>query len=199
MRKIVVITMVSLDGVMQAPGGKGEDPSGGFKFEGWAMPYGDETFGQVMDKEMSQSFDLLLGRKTFDIFAGYWPKQTDNIAAAFNKATKYVVTHGDVDMSWDKTVPVTGDVVAELRQLKDGDGPMLQVHGSSQLIQTLFEHDLVDELRLRTFQITLGRGKRLWGDGVQPAGWKLTASVTTPSGVILANYGRDGDVKTAEG
>jgi dihydrofolate reductase len=196
MRKLVVLTFVSLDGVMQAPGGPDEDRSGGFEFGGWTVPYADDVMDETMSKQMGQPFDLLLGRKTYEIFAGYWPQHDNEVGKPINKATKYVVTHGEVDTSWEKTVPITGDVVVELRKLKAGEGPMLQVYGSSVLIQTLLEHDLVDELWLKTYPVTLGKGKRLWGEGVRPASWKLTDSAVTPSGVIVANYARDGEVKT---
>jgi len=187
--------MVSLDGVMQSPGAKEEDTSSGFTLGGWSMPYWDEVGLAVMDRQIGQPFDLLLGRKTYDVFAPYWPKQTGTIATAFNKATKYVVTGEEPDPNWDKTVRIHGDVVAALRKLKAGDGPMLQVHGSGRLVQTLLAEDLVDELWLRTFPLTLGSGQRLWEEGVRPAAWKLTESVVTPKGLILASYVRDGDVK----
>jgi len=194
MRKIVVLTFVSLDGVMQAPGGKGEDPSGGFDLEGWTVPYFDEAMGQEMAAQMGQPFDLLLGRKTYDIFAAYWPSHPEE-GAGLNSATKFVVSHHDVPDKWDKTVGVTGDVVSELRKLKESDGPMLQVHGSSNLIQTLLANDLVDELWLKIFPVTLGKGKRLFGEGTHPAAFELTNSTVSPSGVIMASYKRAGDVK----
>jgi dihydrofolate reductase len=196
MRKLVVLTFVSLDGVVQAPGGPDEDRSGGFEFGGWTVPFADDVMGETMSKQMGEPFDLLLGRKTFEIFAGYWPKHNNEVGKPINEATKYVVTRGEVDTSWETTVPVTGDVPAELEKLKAGDGPMLQVYGSSNLLQTLLEHDLVDELWLKTYPVTLGKGKRLWGEGVRPAAWKLTDSVVTPSGVVVANYVRDGEVRT---
>jgi dihydrofolate reductase len=186
---------VSLDGVMQAPGGPDEDRSGGFEFGGWTVPYSDDVMGETMSKQMGQPFDLLLGRKTYEIFAGYWPQHDNEVGKPINKATKYVVTNGEVDTSWEKTVQIKGDVASELRKLKAGDGPMLQVYGSSILIQTLLEHDLVDELWLKTYPVTLGKGKRLWGEGVRPASWKLTDSAA-PSGVIVASYARDGEVET---
>ena len=195
MRKIVVLTFLSLDGVMQAPGGKGEDPSGGFDLEGWSVPYFDDVVGQAMGEQMGQPFDLLLGRKTFDIFASYWPKQTGPEAAPINTAKKYVVSHHEVKSDWQPTITVTGDVASELKKLKQQDGPMLQVHGSSNLIQTLLRHDLVDEFWLKIFPVTLGKGKRLFGEGTIPAGLKLVSSKTSPSGVILASYQRDGEVK----
>ncbi|HSX02768.1 MAG TPA: dihydrofolate reductase family protein [Candidatus Saccharimonadia bacterium] len=196
MRKLVVLTFVSLDGVMQAPGAPDEDRSGGFKYGGWTAPFFDEASGEIMAKQMGQPFDLLLGRKTYDIFAGYWPQHDNEVGQPLNAATKYVVTDHPFEASWDKTVQIHGDVVTQLRELKAGDGPMLQVHGSGNMIQTLLEHDLVDELWLKTFPVTLGQGKRLWGEGVRPAAWKLTESTVTPSGIIAANYVRDGEVKT---
>lgn len=196
MRKLVVLTFVSLDGVMQAPGGKGEDLSGGFDLEGWTVPYFDDEAGEVMSKQLGQPFDLLLGKKTYEIFAGYWPKQDGKIADVFAKATKYVVVDEDMDASWEKTVVIKGDVVEGLKKLKAGNGPMLQVHGSGNMVQTLLEHDLVDELWLKTFPVTLGKGKRLFAEGTRPATWKLMESTVTPNGVIAASYVRDGEVRT---
>ncbi len=198
MRKIVVLSFISLDGVMQAPGGPGEDDSGGFKYGGWIVPYSDETSGKLMGGQMSMPFDLLLGRKTYDIFAGYWPKQDAETLARvpFDKATKYVVSASSPKLTWEKSVLIEGDVAAKLKELKQQDGRMLQVHGSSKLIQTLLKNDLVDELWLKIFPVTLGNGKRLFGEGVMPAGFELTESKTTPKGVIFADYKRAGDVKT---
>jgi len=194
MRKLVVLTFVSLDGVMQAPGGKGEDPSSSFQYEGWGFPAFDDTLGNEMGKQMGQPFDLLLGRKTYDIFAGYWPSQgADN---PINKATKYVTTRRPVAADWKETIPIQGDIVPEIRKLKQQDGPMLQVHGSSNLIQTLLANDLVDELWLKIFPLTLGKGKKLFGEGTIPAAFKLLGSYATPSGVIIANYKREGEIKT---
>lgn len=199
MRKLVVLTFISLDGVMQAPGGPEEDTSGGFRYGGWTAPYFDEFSGKVMGEQMSMPFDLLLGRKTYDIFAAYWPKQdekTSLIAAQFNKARKYVVSHKTIELSWQNSILINDDVVAKIKELKQQDGPMLQVHGSGNLIQTLFKNDLVDELWLKIFPVTLGSGKRLFSDGVIPAAFKLLKSETSPSGVIFASYERAGDVKT---
>jgi dihydrofolate reductase len=196
MRKIVVFTMISLDGVMQAPGGPEEDTSGGFKYGGWTFPYVDESFGKIINEELSVPFDLLLGRKTYDIWVPYWPKQTGPIADPFNKAKKYVVADTAVDLAWKESVLINDDVVAKLKALKEEDGPMLQVHGSGKLIQTLLKNDLVDELRLRTFPVVLGSGKRLFAEGAMPAAFELIDSQTLPSGVILANYKRSGEVKT---
>lgn len=192
-----MLTFVSLDGVMQAPGGPDEDTSGGFKYGGWTFPHFDETLGEVMDQQMGMTFDLLLGRKTYDIFAAYWPKQKNSqIATIFNRVTKYVVTHKPAKLAWENSVSIDGNVVQKIRDLKDSDGPMLQVHGSSEMIQTLLKNDLVDELWLKIFPVTLGGGKRLFGDGTIPAGFKLTDSKVSPSGVIVANYKRSGEVKT---
>jgi dihydrofolate reductase len=178
---------------MQAPGGKGEDPSGGFNLEGWTVPYFDEAMGNEMMKQMSQPFDLLLGRKTYEIFASYWPQQgSDN---PLNKARKYVVSNKAIKTEWEGTIQINGDVVAEIKRLKQQDGPMLQVHGSSHLIQTLLANDLVDELWLKVFPVTLGKGKRLFGVGTIPAAFKLTESKISPGGVIIASYTRDGEVK----
>ena len=196
MRKIVVFTMVSLDGVMQAPGGPEEDTSGGFQYGGWTMPYSDESFGNIIDKELSVPFDMLLGKKTYEIFAPYWPKQTGSIADPFNKAKKYVVSDKGVDLTWKESILIHDDVVAKIKALKKEDGPMLQVWGSSVLLQTLLKNDLVDEIRLRIFPVTLGTGKRLFAEGTIPAAFELIDSQALPSGVILANYERSGEFKT---
>lgn len=178
---------------MQAPGGKGEDPSGGFQLEGWTVPFFDEALGEVMGKQMGQSFDLLLGRKTYEIFAAYWPQQGDD--DPFKQSKKYVVTNQPINTDWAGTVPVQGDVVAEIRKLKQQDGPMLQVHGSSNLIQTLLKNDLVDELWMKIFPVALGKGKRLFGEGTTPAAFKLVESTVSPSGVIAASYQRNGELQ----
>lgn len=198
MRKIVVLSFVSLDGVMQAPGGPEEDTSSGFKYGGWTVPYFDDFAGKVMDEQLGVPFDLLLGRKTYDIFAGYWPKQdpTGSVAAPFNKATKYVVSGSSPKLTWENSVLIEGDVAAKLKGLKASDGPMLQVHGSGNMIQTLLKNDLVDELWLKIFPVTLGPGKRLFAEGTTPAAFELTESKTSPKGVMFANYKRAGEVKT---
>ncbi len=198
MRKIVVLSFISLDGVMQAPGGPDEDTSSDFKYGGWTVPYWDDLSGDLMNKQMSMPFDLLLGRKTYDIFAGYWPKQDPNgpVADPFNKATKYVVSNSSPELMWDKSVLIDGDVVAKLKQLKEQDGPMLQVHGSGNMIQTLLANDLVDELWLKTFPVTLGKGKKLFAEGAMPVAFELLDSTVTTNGVIFANYKRSGDIKT---
>lgn len=198
MRKIVILSFVSLDGVMQAPGGPEEDASGGFQYGGWTVPYADEFSGKIMQEQLGVPFDLLLGRKTYDIFAAYWPKQDPTSLAnvPFNKATKYVVSHNQQKLDWEKSVLVNGDVAAKLKELKQEDGPMLQVHGSGNLIQTLLKHDLVDELWLKIFPVTFGNGKRLFAEGTIPVAFELIESKTSPSGVIIANYKRSGEVKT---
>jgi dihydrofolate reductase len=196
MRKLIVLTFVSLDGVMQAPGGPTEDPSGDFKFGGWAVPYFDEFLGKVMGEQMGKPFDLLLGRKTFDIFAAYWPQHTGEEGAGINNATKFVVSKTLKKHDWNKSVFLNGDAVEEIKKLKQQDGPDLQVHGSSNLIQTLLKNDLVDELWLKVFPVTLGKGKRLFDNGSIPAAFTLTESKSSPAGVIVANFKRAGEVKT---
>jgi dihydrofolate reductase len=191
MRELVVLTFVSLDGVMQAPGGKGEDPSGGFDLEGWTVPYFDEVVGNEMTEQMGQPFDLLLGKKTYEIFASYWPHHD----SPFNQAKKYVVSNEAINTDWEETIQIQGDVVAEIEKLKQQDGPMLQVHGSSNLIQTLLANDLVDQLWLKVYPVTLGKGKRLFGEGTIPAAFDLTDSKISPSGVIIASYRRGGEVE----
>jgi len=179
---------------MQAPGGKGEDPSGGFDLEGWTVPYFDEAVGTAMEKQMTPPSDLLLGRKTYEIFAAYWPSHESDWPGV-NSATKYVVSDTRTDSLWDNTVFIKNNVVEEIRRLKQQDGSDLQVHGSSNLIQTLLANDLVDELWLKIFPVTLGKGKRLFGEGTVPSAFKLTESKMAPSGVIIASYKRDGEVK----
>jgi len=197
MRRLIVLSFITLDGVMQAPGAPEEDPSGGFKYGGWTVGYFDDFGGSVMVEQMGHPFDLLLGRRTYDIFAGYWPKAAadDPIAQGINKATKYVVSHRPVNVDWKTSVLIDGDVVAKIKKLKAEDGPELQVHGSGNLIQTLLKSDLVDEFWLKTFPVTLGTGKRLFADGTMPFGFKLLDSKISPSGVIVASYARAGEVK----
>lgn len=194
MRKIIALTFLSLDGVMQAPGGEGEDPSGGFDLEGWSVPYFDEELGQEMNKQLGQPYDLLLGKKTYDIFAEHWPRHPEE-DFGINKATKYVVTDNPVSTDWKETIQIKGDVVAEIRKLKAQDGLPLQVHGSGHLLQTLLANDLIDELWLKIFPVVLGKGKRLFGDGARLAAFELVDSYATPSGVIVAAYHRAGEVK----
>ena len=199
MRKIIVLTFVTLDGVMQAPGGPEEDPSGGFRYGGWTVPYSDDFLGGEMVRQISRPADLLLGRKTYEIFASYWPKvkNDDNpIAASFNPARKYVVSKTLTKPGWENSVVISGDVAEEIRQLKEQKGPDIQVHGSGNLIQTLLRHDLVDELWLKIFPLTLGPGKRLFADGTIPAAFALQEYKTSPKGVIIVSYQRAGKVTT---
>lgn len=193
MRKIIVLTFVTLDGVMQAPGGPEEDTSGNFKYGGWFVPYFDNFLGETMDEQMGRPFDLLLGRKTFEIFATYWPYQGEN---PIDSATKYVVSTTMSKHEWHDSVFINHDVVAEIKGLKQLEGPDIQVHGSSDLIQTLLKHDLVDELWLKISPVTLGTGKRLFGDGTIPAAFALVETKPTPSGVIVATLKRAGEVET---
>lgn len=197
MRQIIVISMITLDGVMQAPGGPEEDTSGGFKYGGWIAPYRDEDTGQVLAEQLGHPFDLLLGRKTYDIWKQYWPRHKDGfIGAAFDKATKYVASTTLTESGWEKTVILKDNVVNEIKGLKQSDGPELQVHGSGNFIQTLLRNDLVDELWLKIVPITLGAGKRLFVDGVIPAAFTLENCSHSSSGVIFANFRRNGEVKT---
>ena len=189
MRNIIVITQVSLDGVMQAPGGPEEDPSNGFTHGGWAMPFVDDAAGQVIGEIIAGEFDLLLGRRTYDIWASYWPNQGDNpIGKAFNKATKYVVTHRPGQLGWKTSQPIGGDVVDEIRRLKASDGPALHLWGSSELLQTLIAAERVDEYRILIFPLVLGEGKRLFENGIPPRGLSLVATRSTPRGVLLNTY-----------
>ena len=196
MRKIVVLSFVTLDGVMQAPGGPEEDTSGGFKYGGWTVPYFDEALGKVMEEQMAKPFALLLGRKTFEIFASYWPQHSENWPG-INEAAKYVASKTLTKHEWQNSVFLNGEVHEEIRKLKQTDGPDLKAWGSANLIQTLLKHDLVDELKLKIFPITLGAGKRLFAGGAVPAAFRLSAnSSITPAGVIAADYKRTGEVKT---
>jgi dihydrofolate reductase len=195
MRKIIVLTFVTLDGVMQAPGGPQEDTDGSFEYGGWVVSHFDERLGAIMDEQMTKPRDLLLGRKTYEIFASYWPAH-ESEWPGINAATKYVVSNTLTEPLWDNTVFIKGNAVGEIQRLKQQDGPDLQVHGSSQLLQMLFKHDLVDELWLKIFPLTLGTGKRLFGAGAIPAAFQLAHAEPTPGGVIVASYERAGDVKT---
>lgn len=195
MRNIIVLEFITLDGVMQAPGAPEEDTTGGFQYGGWTVPYFDEFASKIMEEQMNRPFDLLLGRKTYDIFASYWPHHNDQWPG-INQATKYVVSHKDVTLHWENSVLLTGDVVEEIKKLKNMDGPELQVYGSGELVQTLLRHNLVDEMWLKLFPITLGNGKRLFDEGTVPTAFKLKETKVTPKGVIFANYEFAGEVKT---
>ncbi len=195
MRKLIVLTFVTLDGVMQAPGGPEEDTSGNFKYGGWTAPYFDEFAGKIMGEQMSKPADLLLGRKTFEIFAGYWPQHEDDWPGV-NSMTKYVASNTLKSSNWQNTVFLSGDVADKVKKLKAQDGRDLQVHGSGNLIQTLLANDLVDEMWLKIFPLTLGSGKRLFDKGTMPAAFTLTESKTSPLGVVFASFKRAGEVKT---
>ena len=195
MRKVIVVEFITLDGVMQAPGGSKEDTEEGFKYGGWMGPYFDEVGGKEMEIQMKETAALLLGRKTYDIFAGYWPNHTEPWPQV-NKITKYVVSKTLKNPTWENTVVI--EDIKELKELKNSKGSDLQVYGSSNLVQTLMEHDLVDEFWLKIFPITLGTGKRLFEKGTIPVAFKLFKSKVTPSGVIIAYYKRAGEVKTED-
>ena len=192
MRKIVVISMITLDGVMQAPGGPEEDTSNGFTYGGWTVAYLDEVYAKVMKKEM-QPADYLLGRKTFQIFAGYWPQHATQWPA-INEGTKYVLSQTMDNSDWKNTVFIK--TLSDIKELKNSNGPNIQVWGSGKLIQLLLANDLVDELWLKIYPLTLGNGQRLFQDGPIPAAFTLIENSVTPSGVIIANYSRAGKVKT---
>ena len=192
MRKIIVLTFISLDGVMQAPGGPEEDTSGGFEYGGWSAPYADEVTGKVMQKQM-EATDILLGRKTFEIFAGFWPEHAEHWPG-INDVTKYVISNTIKKSNWQNVVFLTS--VADIKKLKNSEGSDIKVWGSSMLVQLLLEHDLVDELLLKIYPVILGKGKKLYNDDAVPAAFKLTESCVTPGGVIFANYTRAGEVKT---
>jgi dihydrofolate reductase len=192
MRKITVLSFITLDGVMQAPGGPEEDTSGGFNYGGWTAPYADEVSGQLMQKQMEPA-DLLLGRKTFEIFAAYWPEHADSWPGV-NEVTKYVISNTMDKSGWQNSVFLTS--VEDIEKLKNSAGADLKVWGSSELVQLLLKHDLVDEFWLNIHPVLLGKGKRLFNKDAMPAALTLVESVVTPSGVIMANYKRGGEVKT---
>ena len=194
MRKLTVHNMVSLDGVMQAPGGPEEDPTGGFDHGGWAAPFIDES---VMDRiNAAPPYDLLLGRGTYEIFAAHWPYDEGPVADRLNKAQKHVASTALDELEWDNSVLIEGDVAAYVRRLKEGDGPEIQVHGSHGLIQTLLENDLVDEFDLWFIPVVLGKGKRLFGSGAMPVAMELAESVTFATGVVISVYRRAGSFET---
>ena len=195
MRKIIVLEHISMDGVIQAPGGPDEDTSGGFAYGGWAAPYSDDVLGTALRKQMNLPFDLLLGRKTFDIWAKYWPYHTD-IWPGVKTATKYVASNTMTSHEWQPSVFLGGDVAQKVAEIKQGQGPDLHVWGSGDLLQTLIKHDLVDNFWLMIYPITLGGGKRLFADGTIPAAFKVTDSMVGSSGVIVMNYERAGAVTT---
>jgi len=192
MRKIIVLTFISLDGVMQAPGGPQEDTSGGFQYGGWSAPFADEASGKAMLKQMAPT-DILLGRKTFEIFEGYWPRHAD-YWPGINEVKKYVLSNTVKESGWNNSEFLTS--VDDIKKLKDSEGADIKVWGSGELVQLLLKHDLVDELWLKIYPVLLGKGKSIYSGETMPASFKLTESTVTPSGVIFANYTRNGDVKT---
>ena len=197
MRKIIVLSFITLDGVMQAPGGPEEDTSGGFIYGGWVAPYFDDVGNKVMEKQMKPA-DLLLGRKTYEIFASYWPEHAD-FWPGINDVTKYVISKtikksDKIINKWKNSVLLKS--LADIKKLKNSKGSDIQVHGSGELIQLLLKNDLVDELWLKIYPLTLGKGKKLFDYGTIPAAFILTESLVTPTGVIIANYKRAGKVKT---
>jgi dihydrofolate reductase len=195
MRKLVVNTFLTLDGIMQAPGGPEEDPTGGFTLGGWSVNHWDESMGEVMARSMSRPFELLLGRKTYEIFAAYWPFSEEPGADVLNAARKYVATTTLESADWNNTTVLTDDVVSQIAALKERDGPEIQVHGSSDLIQTLLANDLVDEFRLMIFPVVVGGGKRLFGEGAIPSTFTVRDASTSSTGVVMATYERAGDVQ----
>ena len=195
MRTLAVHTFLTLDGVMQAPGGPEEDTSGGFTHGGWSVGYWDDVIAEHMGTVMSEPFELLLGRRTYEIFAAHWPDAAPEEGAdLFNNATKYVASRTLDRLEWQNSVLLDGDVAEAVAKLKGQPGPELHVHGSGELVQTLLKHDLVDELRLKVYPVVLGTGKRLFGDGTNPAGLRLVNSATSPSGVLITTYQRAGEI-----
>jgi dihydrofolate reductase len=197
MRKLIVSTFLTLDGVMQAPGGPEEDDSGGFQQGGWSANYWDDQMGEVMGQAMSRPFDLLLGRRTYDIFAAYWPKASEEAGGKpLNDATKYVASRSHPRLDWSKSVLIEGDAAEGIAALKNEVGPELQVHGSGNLIQTLLRHNLVDEYRLWVFPLVIGSGKRLFADGTVPGGLKLVDHKVSSTGVTIGTYEPAGELVT---
>ena len=196
MRKVIAAFFTSLDGVIQAPGGPGEDPTGGFQYGGWSFGHWDGVMEEYMGEGFGKPFDLLLGRRTYDIFAAHWPFTDDEPAGLFNSITKYVATSSAEPLAWQDSVKLEGDVAAAVARLKEGDGPDLLTQGSSVLVQSLLAAGLVDELSLMTFPVLLGRGKRWFGDGAQAGEWTLTDSRTASTGVIMSRYRPKGPVST---
>ena len=198
MRKVIVLEHLSLDGVIQAPGGPDEDTSGGFAYGGWAGPYSDEILGTVLGRQMNTPFDLLLGRITFDIWEQYWPQHADEWPGV-NTATKYVASNTRTSSQWQPSVFLNGDIAEKVAKIKEQQGPDLNVWGSGNLLQTLIQHDLVDAFWLMIYPITLGAGKRLFADGTIPAAFMVTESTVGSNGVIIANYERAGAITTGNG
>jgi dihydrofolate reductase len=196
MRKLTAAAFVSLDGVMQAPGGPEEDPTGGFPFGGWTVHHWDGVMGEVMGEDFARPFDLLLGRRTWEIFAAHWPYTEEEPAALFNSVTKYVATSSDAPLAWANSVKLEGDVPAAVARLKEGDGPDLLTQGSSVLVRSLLAAGLVDELSLLVFPVILGRGKRWYGEDARPGDWEQLSSRTSTTGVAMSRYRPKGPVST---
>jgi dihydrofolate reductase len=197
MRKIIVLEHISMDGIIQAPGGPEEDPSNGFKYGGWTAPYQDEVLGDAIKKYLDTPCDLLLGRKTFDIWEAFWPNHSDAWPGVMT-ATKYVASNTRTSSEWQPSVFLSGDIAAKVAEIKQQTGPDIHVWGSGNLFHTLIKNNLVDTFFLMVFPVTLGTGKRLWTDGAIPAAFKVTDSIVTPNGVFVANYERAGEVKVGE-
>ena len=197
MRKLIVLEHISLDGVIQAPGGPDEDRDGGFAYGGWIAPFSDEILGTALRRQMNMPFDLLLGRKTYEIWAPYWPHHAE-IWPGVNAATKYVASNTLASAEWQPSVIINGNVPKKVAEIKQQPGPDLNVWGSGKLIQTLLLHDLVDCFWLMIYPITLGAGKRLFAGGTMPAAFKVTESIVTSTGVIIVNYKRAGAVKIGD-
>ncbi len=195
MRQLIVTTFISLDGVMQAPGGPEEDADGGFDQGGWSFGYWDQAMMDAMDETMGGSFDLVLGRRTYEIFAAHWPHVDGPDGEPLNRAVKHVASTTRTELEWENSRLIAGDVPAGVRALKEQDGPELQVHGSATLLQTLIAHGLVDEFRLMVFPVVLGAGKRLFGDGAMPAGLELTSSRTSSTGVLITRYRTGAEIR----
>lgn len=196
MRRLIVNTFLTLDGVMQAPGGPEEDTDGDFRYGGWSAPYWDDRMGEVMGAWMTPPFDIVLGRRTYEIFAGFWPHSEDPGARELNEARKYVASRTLGSVEWQNSELLGENVPAAVSALKAGDGPVLQVHGSANLLQTLIREDLIDEFQIFTFPVVLGPGKRLFGEGTIPAAFELAGSETSTTGVVISTYRRAGDVQT---
>ena len=198
MRKIITTTFVTMDGVMQAPGGPEEDTSGGFKYGGWQFGWGDDATNKIIEDFMTAPFEMLLGKRTYEIFAAYWPNHPEKelVAKPFNSTKKYVVSDAPMELSWNNSALITGDVVTEIKKLKTLDGPDLWVWGSGNLIQTLLRHNLIDRMHIWTHPVTIGTGKKLFAEGTQPQTLKLVDSKISTDGVICATYEPVGELKT---
>lgn len=199
MRKIIACEFISMDGVIQAPGGPQEDPTNGFKWGGWTVHYWDDVMNEAMNKQLAEPYDLLLGRFTYDIFAAHWPYQeNDQLSETFDRIKKYVVSTKNIDLPWQNSVLIKGDVINQLKAIKNQDAPDLMIFGSSKLVQTLLDNQLVDVLHAWIFPITLGEGKKLFSKTGPAAQWKLINSIAATTGTVINTYVPDGEVKTGE-